>query len=93
LVGSLLLGGGGGGDFLIGWAVVIISIWILLRGRVSYLNYTGSASLGGRGNMVATERRGTCVPPLTAGLVNLLCGAANFGIVWSACEQHEIKYA
>jgi len=34
-------GSGGGGGFLISCAVVIILIWILLRERVSYLNYTG----------------------------------------------------
>ena len=50
------------------------------------------ASLDGGGNLVATERRGTCTPPLISGLVNLLCGAANFGKIWSAGEQHEIKY-
>jgi hypothetical protein len=25
-------------------------------------------------------------------LLNLLCGAGNFGQIWSACGQHEIQY-
>jgi len=24
--------------------------------------------------------------------INLLCGAGNFGKIWSACGQHEIQY-
>jgi hypothetical protein len=27
-----------------------------------------------------------------AGLLNLLCGAGNFGKIWPACGQHEIQY-
>jgi hypothetical protein len=26
------------------------------------------------------------------GLLNLVWGAGNIGIIWFACEQHEIKY-
>jgi hypothetical protein len=27
-----------------------------------------------------------------AGPLTLLCGAGNFGKIWSACRQHEIQY-
>jgi hypothetical protein len=29
---------------------------------------------------------------LNAGPLNLPCGADNFGVIWSACGQHEILY-
>jgi len=27
-----------------------------------------------------------------SGPLDLSCGTANFGKIWSACEQHEIQY-